>query len=361
MINFATKLDGALSLLEMAQLAHKHVDIGEPNIIDYRVILGPNKLARSLPLDASTSTMADAEAAAKQMLNTDLKGWLPETYRDSFGVDSFEELVKSATVEPVYDSGSFNKQDRKALLNPVTWRKIEAYLNNNPAGYKWAILAYDRTRLRRQLHKGEAIPDYIKRTSPEIDYDNTITFAKLASTGDPLDADMFIHTAAHAVLDHDLNRGTNQQINDVIEHYRRTVFKALDYGYPEDDEITPDVDAIDEKKSERIDGGGGTAEDVFSMFCHFNAALNTLKKRDITLDERTKAYAKKRSILDKGELVHEMMSIFIKRNRVKIAPNEYCFIKSPRLIAKALQIGEYINTEFKTCLDNCVGQIIIDT
>ncbi len=360
MINFTAKLHNALSLLEMAQLAAKHIDLHDPQITGYRLIIGKNSIQQPLPVDGTTCTRADAEAAAQHLLDTKFKGWLPETYRDSFEVNSFDELTATAKIEPQYDtSSSFNTKDRKALLNPVTWRKIEDYLNANPAGYRWAFAPIDRTKFR--LKSGDMhIVDFIKQQRPGIDYDNTIFFVKMASSGDPLDADMLIHTAAHAVFDHGPNGQIFQEINDGIDSYRKTVFKAIDYGYPEDDEIIPDADAIDREKSERIEGGGGSSEDIFAMFCHFNAALNTLRQRDVTLDERTKTHAKKRSLLDRGELVHEMMSIFIKRNKVKIAPNEYCFIKSPRLIAKALQIGEYINDQLANCLDNCVGQFIVD-
>jgi hypothetical protein len=81
---------------------------------------------------------------------------------------------------------------------------------------------------------------------------------------------------------------------------------------------------------------------------------------DKTAGSARKKYAESRRLLDMDEMVYEMLSVYIKRNRVKIAPNEYCFIIDAYWINKAVEIGDYINEQFKICLDNCVGEVITD-
>ncbi len=218
-----------------------------------------------------------------------------------------------------HGSGNFSAGDIKSTTDPNTQKQIEEWLNANQDQYVWHIL--------------------IGQNHTDVEPDpKAITFAKTGNVGrDTLQPHMILHTVAHAVLEGDHSDFEAQRY---IREFWADVVKRLpenqkpQHGNPNDIVI-----------------------DAATQFLHFKSALNwqKLHHSDELSDSRKKAI-KNLSAISIQEVVNDMMAIYIRNGRIKIAPNQYTKIEM-----KSRQLEKFrANVEkiFRKALDKCVGKVI---
>lgn len=328
MSRFDEKLELALS--EMAQLSRydtSGLDNRKPWTAHIWSMYPPIDKTYEVPAD-----VADNDKDVWEVVQTYLKRDFGAEYWKKMGAENPDEVRNFTRIKntPV----AIKKADNKAVRNPGTRRAIEKYLNSNPAGYKWNIIVTDYFREEFDTTTYKPNPKSIaQRLGMEID--GHITYVKLQSSGDVLDADMLMHAAGHAIMDSEVNKPIYKKILKIVRDI------SLD-SMPAD---TPPADD-DEMVS-------------VSKFLHFNAAKNLLMSKSPDVSERRREAYKTRALADMGEVVYEMTGIFAKRDRVKFSPNQ--FHPDPDAWRERAASAEAeINALLRQALDNCVGQIIED-
>lgn len=336
MTNFNTRLDRALS--EMAQLS-RYETRGLSGGAEWKV-----RINMMYPPIDTTYTVPAGEA------ENDKEAWqwvIQHHLKKDFG-EEFWRKMASKDAEDVKNfvtfsgtSPSFNKHDLKALQHPKTQQAIEAFLNKNPAGYKWNFILIDENLTIPQIMKhAEANNMEINQAMAQV-YDietkGHITFVKKGSSGDALDANMLTHTIAHAILS---NTPKNQAIMD---HCRKELI-AFAQSVVGDHSRNRDKELY-----------------LVSNFLHMSAAKSQLRAyaKDVTPGRQQKLLD--RSLVNMDEAVHEMFAVFVRRDFVKFRPNEFCqYTDDQTLVDWAQRIEDDFNTKFRIALDGVVGTFVVD-
>lgn len=203
--------------------------------------------------------------------------------------------AKPASAEEVADSSAFSKRDVRSINDERTRAAIEKWLNDNPTPYHW-IIYFGGTGSRIEPTPG------------------AITFVKHGNAGgDTLTAHMILHTIGHAVVYYDTE--------DLIDTLR-PVFAPVT-GNDDEDSMMMDL----------------------CKLLHMKAAAFTLMGH-------------KRGFPDFNEMVYEIMAIYIKNGRIKIAPNKYCdYPATPEFCAT---IKATLENYCRTKLDSKVGRVVWD-
>lgn len=328
MIGFASELERVLG--EMASLNKYAPRFVKPNIIGYYASygIGPSLVSG---FDISIADEGKARQAAEAEIRSRLEPLSQSKLMSVFGIDSLDELIATLKLQPLYAGRpEFDQRDRKSLTSQKTIDRIESVLNTNQAGYVWNFVPID------DLGTDTAVEDHLAQAG--IDVRDSITFVKTSSSGDVLDADMLFHTAGHAIFGLDENKEVFNEIMAVL----------MAFG-----------NHLRDRRLVEWSGDIGRLL-VIAQFCHFTAAKNLIRSTDESLSQERRNAYKKRALLNGDELIYEMASIFIKRDRVKFAPNEFCRHNDPRILAAAEGVQREINGLLRQVLDNAVGKIISD-
>lgn len=328
MSRFDEKLELALS--EMAQLSRydtSGLDNRKPWTAHVWSMYPPVDKTYEVPAEAADG-INDVWETVQIYLKRDFgpEYWKEMGAKDPDEVRSFTRIANT----PV----AVKKADSKAVRNPATQRAIEKYLNSNPAGYKWNIIITDYFREPYEPDTRKPNPKKIMQRLG-METDGHITYLKVQSSGDTLDADMLMHTAGHAVLDFEVNKPIFKKILKIVNTI--SIDSMSTDTPPADDDMVVSA----------------------SKFLHFNAAKNLIMSKSPDVSERRREAYKTRALADMHEVVYEMMGIFAKRDRVKFSPNQ--FHPDPDAWRERAASAEAeINALLRQALDNCVGQIIED-
>lgn len=195
---------------------------------------------------------------------------------------------------------SFSTQDIKVIKLEKTKHQIEQWLNDNPHDFVWSI------------HFGRQDPE----PTPGV-----ITFHKVGNSGgDVLSPHMILHTAAHAVCPLDL-------VGEIAGEFYKILKKR--------------------RESTKRDEQDDYVVDMCKLL-HFKSAIKTARE-----DESGNGGAN-----DPHEAIYDMVAIYIKNGRVKIAPNEYCDFEVDQTILK--NASERINAMIYHILKRAVGMVVTD-
>lgn len=234
-----------------------------------------------------------------------------EAIRDYLGDDGGERMAGfegvpvaeyvaglTATLEEPTDGDGltdFRTRDIKLINADKTRRTLETWLNANPTPYRFIIKFGDGT-------KTEPTP-------------GVITYVKEGNAGgDALTPHMILHTLGHAIMAY--------QGDDEADAIGMLLQPSLGYRASDDDLIIP-----------------------LSKLLHMKAA-------ELTIQEHPRGFPTFQ------ELLYEVLAVFVKNGRVKVAPNKHCdFQVTPEVCASIKHILE------KSCqemLDRAVGRVVYD-
>lgn len=189
----------------------------------------------------------------------------------------------------------FRPADIKLINADKTRRTIENWLNANPTPYRFIIKFGNGTKTQ---------------PTPGV-----ITFVKEGNAGgDLLLPHMILHTLGHAVVGYDTS--------DVSETLSLLFTPILGHRASEDDLIIP-----------------------MCKLLHMKAAEMTIKEHP-------------RGFPTFQEMMYEVMAVYVKNGRVKVAPNKLCDYKIEPNVCAAIK---HILEKFcKEALDYRVGRVVYD-
>lgn len=206
------------------------------------------------------------------------------------------------------ENNAFKTQDIQSINSNKTRLLVQNWLNANPTPYRWKIIFGHTTH--KEIHPTPGI----------------ITFVKLSNPGgDTLSAHMILHTAGHAAASMIEMGNVEADLAAMINTIHTTNRVQLD---------------------NRNDRGDTHAEMVaICKLLHMRAAKLTIQ-----------GHPRGFPVMD--EMINEIIGIYIKNGRIKIAPNEFC--DYPITPAQCAAIKSYLEAVCKHALDGCVGQVIYD-
>lgn len=247
--------------------------------------------------DQDTAYGESPEEAIQDYLSGDMDGG--QRHADITGVSLPEYLAGLTAVLdiPKDNEGDtdFRPADIRLINSEKTRKTLQDWLNNNPTPYRYIIKFGTGTDTK---------------PTPGV-----ITYVKTGNAGgDPLTPHMILHTMGHAVMGYGF---------DVEEDLQQIFHRILG-----DDPGQSD----------------GLIEPLAKLL-HMKAAEHTIRKT-------TSAF------LTFGELMYEVLAVYVKNGKIKVAPNKFCDYEIDQHTCTLIRA--MLERECKGALDRAVGRVVYD-
>lgn len=211
-----------------------------------------------------------------------------------------EKIVQSGIID------RFSSRDKKLISHPRTFKVLENKLKNSKFNFNIIMMEFKKIGSGVSSNWDDIVKSYLKESN--IDWANSITFVKNASSGHVLTPWMILHTLGHALF-------------NLLGSYHKNAIK----------------DSLDK---------------IYNIIQYKEIGKNEFYwPWGVVFEFKS---AKASSIDDSDELVHELVAEYLWNNKIRVNTE----------VANIKEINDEIKIIEKNIIDvleNCVGSIVYDT